>query len=290
MFFLLLSFISDIKPESNRAKQQIKNKRIIIEELWRVPAWDFPSWKPWQEFYFRSQFMIRVTSFIVDLWYFLLSCLMSFGSERLVRSQSMNPWTSLDERVPLSGPNEIFKFQIGKFLWNKNEENELFVPFKFVDNKCCGIMDERMKRKYTEMIFHFFQEYFPGTRIYEGKCTKNLKMSINHSPCIIFTWVSNMTLVDSKSRTKEPQKQFRPRRNQTEPNFFLLVRHFYYSNAVNLRWLRWLIIVMNDLILSRSEFNIAIFDALKRSCGIDWRSSWKFHQSQGFTDFLTHID
>ena len=52
-----------------------------------------------------------------------------------------------------------------------------------------------------------------------------------------------------KSRTKEPQKQFRPLPNQTEPNFFLLVRHFYYSNAVNFRWLRWLIIVMNDLIL-----------------------------------------
>ena len=49
-----------------------------------------------------------------------------------------------------------------------------------------------------------------------------------------------------KSRTKEPQKQFRPLPNQTEPNFFLLVRHFYYSNAVNFCWLRWLIIVMND--------------------------------------------
>ena len=33
-------------------------------------------------------------------------------------------------------------------------------------------MDERMKRKYTEMVFHFFQEYFPGTRIYEGKFIK----------------------------------------------------------------------------------------------------------------------
>ena len=35
-------------------------------------------------------------------------------------------------------------------------------------------MDERMKRKYTEMVFHFFQEYFPGTRIYEGKFIKNI--------------------------------------------------------------------------------------------------------------------
>ena len=29
-----------------------------------------------------------------------------------------------------------------------------------------------MKRKYTEMVFHFFQEYFPGTRVYEGKLIK----------------------------------------------------------------------------------------------------------------------
>ena len=58
--------------------------------------------------------------------------------------------------------------------WNQIKENELFVPFKFTDKSCCGIMDERMKRKYTEMVFHFFQEYFPGTRIYEGKFIKNI--------------------------------------------------------------------------------------------------------------------
>ena len=52
-------------------------------------------------------------------------------------------------------------------------------------------MDERMKRKYTEMVFHFFQEYFPGTRIYEGKCRKNkvdffifqsATLAMNHGP------------------------------------------------------------------------------------------------------------
>ena len=76
-------------------------------------------------------------------------------------------------------------FHVGPFNqtwswnWNEIKENELFVPFKFADKACCGIMDERMKRKYTEMVFHFFQEYFPGTRIYEGKFIKNIAVVRN---------------------------------------------------------------------------------------------------------------
>ena len=79
-------------------------------------------------------------------------------------------------KAPFCGSSETNNEETGDELLkkddkpNEHKENELFVPFKFVDNKCCGIMDERMKRKYTEMIFHFFQEYLPGTRIYEGKC------------------------------------------------------------------------------------------------------------------------
>ena len=61
------------------------------------------------------------------------------------------------------------------------KENELFVPFKFTDKSCCGIMDERMKRKYTEMVFHFFKEYFPGTRIYEGKFIKKYSQIVRDS-------------------------------------------------------------------------------------------------------------
>ena len=116
-------------------------------------------------------------------------------------------------------------------------------------------MDERMKRKYTEMVFHFFQEYFPGTRIYEGKCRTKTKSIFRHE-----SWI----MIGLNPLGFKPQKQPGPPWNQFEPNFFcpdrtLKVSHFYYFIAVLLCWARWLIIVMNYVVWFLFEFNRLVY-------------------------------
>ena len=75
----------------------MKNKRIIVEKLWRVPAWDFHSWKPWQEFYFTIyddsyQFQLMIYGIFIITSYELR--IRASGSEAIHdRPLPRDPWS-----------------------------------------------------------------------------------------------------------------------------------------------------------------------------------------------------